>query len=95
MKSSIATCVYLCTCLKDGCNQVVDFTDIIVKDVLVTGLADDDIRKELLGWAILDEKDINETISFIEAKEMARYAIDQPAVNGSVSSLYKSIKIKP
>ena len=29
---------------------------------MVTGLADEDIRKEVLGWGSLDEKDVNETI---------------------------------
>ena len=29
------------------------------------GLVDEDIRKEVLGWGSLDEKDINETIGFI------------------------------
>ena len=37
----------------------------------------------------LDEKDVNETIGFIEAKQMARDAMTQPAVTASVSS-YKS-----
>ena len=58
---------------------------------MVTGLADEDIRKEVLGWGSLDEKDVNETIGFVEAKEMARDAITQPAVTASVFS-YKSLK---
>ena len=33
----------------DGCNQVIDFTDIILKDVMVTGLAYEGIHKEVLG----------------------------------------------
>ena len=36
--------------------------------------------------------DINETVGFIEAEEMARDAIAQPAVNASVTSSYKPIK---
>ena len=38
-----------------------------------------------------DEKNVNETIGFIEAKEMARDAMTQPAVTASVSS-NKSLK---
>ena len=53
---------------------------------MVTGLADEDIRKEVLGWGSLDEKDVNETISFIEAKEMVQDAMTQPAITTSVSS---------
>ena len=39
LKGKASTCFYTCTCPKDGCNQVIDFTDIILKDVMVTGLA--------------------------------------------------------
>ena len=39
---------------------------------MVTGLADEDIRKEVLGWESLEKKNVNETIGFIEAKYMAR-----------------------
>ena len=58
---------------------------------MVTGLADGDIRKEVLGWGNLDEKDVNETIGFIEGKEMARDAMSKPAVTASIFS-YKSLK---
>ena len=56
------------------------FSDTILKDVMATCLADEDIHKEVLGWGSLDKKDVNETIGFIEAKEMARDAITQSAV---------------
>ena len=42
LKGKASTCSYTCTCPKDGCNQVIDFTDIILKDVTVPGLADED-----------------------------------------------------
>ena len=43
---------------------------------MVTGLAGEDIWKEVLGWGSLDEEDVNETICFIESKEMARNVIN-------------------
>ena len=57
---------------------------------MVTGLADEDIRKKVLGWGSQDEKDVNNTIGLIEAKELARDAMTQPAITVSVSS-YKSL----
>ena len=90
LKGKASTCLYTCKCPKDGCNQIIDFTDIILKDVMVTGLADEDIRKEVLGWENLDEKNVNETIGFIEGKEMARDAMSKPAVTASIFS-YKSL----
>ena len=51
---------------------------------MVTGLADEDIRKEMLGWRSLHEEDVNETFSFVESKEMTRYSVTQPAIMASV-----------
>ena len=93
LKGKGTTCSYSVTCPRDGCDQIIDFTDIILKDVLVAGLADEDIRKEVLGWENLDDKDINQTISFIESKEMAADAMPSKKVvsNASISN-YKSDK---
>ena len=62
-------------CPGADCNLQVDFTDEIVKGVLVSGLSDDDIRKEVLGWSELDTKTVKETVTFIESTEMARDAL--------------------
>ena len=51
----------------------------------MTDLTDEDIRKEVLGWRSLDGKDVNQTIGFIEAKELAR-ATTQLASMAQVSS---------
>ena len=48
-------------CSRDGCGQKNDFTDVLVKDVLVTGIADEEVRKETLGWSELDRKSLEET----------------------------------
>ena len=92
LKGKAATCSYTVVCSSGTCNQATDFTDIIVKDVLVAGLADEDIKREILGWTELDIKDVNSTVAFIEAKEMARDAINQQPVNASLSSYRKSSK---
>ena len=33
---------------------------------------DDDVKMEVLGWVDLDKKSLEETVAFVEAKEMAR-----------------------
>ena len=58
----------------------------------MTDLTDEDIRKEVLGWRSLDGKDVNETVGFIEAKELARSAMTQLASMAQMSS-YKSLWI--
>jgi len=52
----------------------VDFSAIIVKYVLVNGLADADIKREVLGWKDLDSSALADTVAFLENKEMARDA---------------------
>ena len=90
------TCAYVIDCPSTTCNQKVDFTDAIVKDVLITGLIDDEIRKEVLGWADLDTKNIKETVTFIEAKEMARDAlVKQSTAAGITSQRQKTVNTKP
>ena len=55
-----ATCTYTMNCPSNTCQQRVDFTDMIVKDVLISGLSDDDIRKDVLGWSELDTKNVKD-----------------------------------
>ena len=88
LKGKATTCAYSLTCPRQGCDQVIDFTDVMVKDVLVSGLCDDDIKKEVLGWAELDNKNVNETVAFIEAKEMACDAL-VPQISTAAMSSYK------
>ena len=84
-----ATCNYSMKCSNSLCNNHVDFTNVIIKDVLISGLSDDDIKKDVLGCPNQDQRTVQETISFIESKEMARDALTKPLVSASVSS-YKS-----
>ena len=74
------TCGYSMTCSRTGCNAINDFTDVIVKDVLVHGLVDEEIRKDVVGWAEVDDKNVEETTTFVEAKEMARDAMSKPSI---------------
>ena len=67
---------------------MIDLTYIVLKDVMVTSLTFEDMRKEVLGKVSLDKKSVNETTGFTETKEMA---MRQSAVKTSVS-LYKSFK---
>jgi len=93
IKGKAATCLYTVNCPSGECNQSVDFTDIIAKDVLISGLAEDEVKREVLGWPGLDKSTIEETVSFIEAKEMARDALNRHSATNAISS-YRT-KTKP
>lgn len=89
-----ATCAYLMNCPSNDCNSQVDFTDEIVKDVLISGLSDDDIRKDVLGWSDLDVKTVKDTVTFIESKEMARDALNKQIQHASIAQNDKTGKRK-
>ena len=89
IKGKAATCAYSIECTSSTCTQMVDFTDVISKDVLVAGLSDDEVKREVLGWHDLDTKSIEETVAYIEAKEMARDAMNRSSTNAGVSSYSK------
>jgi hypothetical protein len=50
---------------------MIDYTACVVKDILIAGIADSDIRKELLSIPDLDDKTDKEIVELVEAKEMA------------------------
>ena len=70
------TCAYItkCTCLRE-----VDFTDSIIRDVLIAGIADLDIRREVLGTSAILETAVNNVFSLVESKEMDRNALPSSA----------------
>ena len=85
LKASAATCNYTVKCPNACCLQfpAVDYTPSIVKDVLVAGIAESDIRKDVLGWPELDEKSDKDLVAFIEAKELARNAWNSTPITGA------------
>ena len=69
---------------------MIDFTDVILKDVLIHGLVDEEIKKEVLGWTDVDTKTVEETVVFIKAKEMARNAMVSHSDTVAPISSYKT-----
>ena len=57
------------------------YTDEVVRDVLLNGIADVDIRREALSADGMQKKPINEVIVFIESKETARNANSSSGVS--------------
>ena len=59
----------------------------MVKDVLVAGVYDIEIRREILSTDGILDKSVNEIISLVEAKESARNAL--PGLSAAMSSFKK------
>ena len=72
VRGKAETCTYSTTC---SCNAIVDFTDIIISDVLIAGIADLDIRGKILGTDLILNCSVEDVASLVEDKEMARNAL--------------------
>ena len=70
-----------------------DYTEEVIRDVLLAGICDLDIRREALSMAGVLEKTVNDVISIIEAREMARNATPLSSSISALSS-YKRGKQK-
>lgn len=73
------------------CNNVLTgetyYTDERIRDVLLNGIADLDIRREALSSENIHNRPINEIIAFVEAREIARNA--SPSIGISSVSEYR------
>ena len=91
IKGQADTCRYKMECARAGCDHINDFTEEILRDVIVRGIADQDIQLDLLG-----EKNQNmtlkEMIEYIEAKESGKrsaFRLLDPQNTDTISSSYK------
>ena len=84
VKAAAAVCEFRVKCKQECCKNVVslvDYTANVVKDVLLIGIADDEIRKDILSMQDLDKKSDQEVIDFAESKELAQAAFNSSAAN--------------
>ena len=72
VRGKAETCAFAAQC---ECGKSVNYTDNAIRDVLLNGLADTDIRREILGTKDILTKPINDIVALIEGKEMARNAL--------------------
>lgn len=71
------------------CGQVniISYTDETIRDVLLSGIADLDIRREALGIESDKLSTVNEVIAFVEGREIARAAL--PLTHNAALSTFK------
>lgn len=70
-------CAFAKKCPNDNCTQIVDYTEDIVKYPIISAIADEEIKKDVFGYADLDSKSLSNTISLPETKEMAAEVMSQ------------------
>ena len=77
-------------CATAGCEGV-DYWTAVVKDVLLNGIADADIKREILGDATLASRTVQEVVTIVEAKEAARDTVaTSHTAQTAASSTYKN-----
>ena len=91
LKGQAGTCKYEMTCTKEGCDQVNDFTEEILRDVIARGIADQEIQLDLLG-AKNQDLPLKVMIEYIEAKESGKRSASRlldPQSTDTISSSYR------
>lgn len=84
VRGKAETCALTTDC---ECGKKVDYSHHVIGDVLLNGLYDPDIRREILGTKNITETPVNELISMVENKEMARNAL--PTSSMSAMSAFR------
>jgi len=82
VRGKAETCSFHTGC---SCGRNVDYTDNVIRDVLLCGMSDLDIRREMLGTKDILEASVNDVIALVENKEMARKAFPLSAVSAASS----------
>ena len=73
-----------CSC---GKQVHANYTEAAIRDVLLAGISDSDIRREALSTKGLQNQDVNNIVSFVEGREMASRAVSHTCRQESTSSL--------
>ena len=71
LRGQASLCQYSVKCKEPGCTHTFDFSDEIIKDNLIRGIADPEILSDLLGDAKSD-RTLEETVTFIAQKEQGK-----------------------
>ena len=68
-----------------------DYTSAIIKNILLSGIHDHDVRREVLGTVGVEDKSVHEIICMVEVKEAARDAASntKPTTAAASTSSYK------
>ena len=92
------TCNFKIKCTHEhstaGTNVLIDYTNEMIRHVILNGLYDDEIRRDIFGQRDLETMSVSDLISLIEGKETAREATTCPSAN-AFSQYRKGFNNKP
>ena len=66
VRAAAATCEFNVKCPHACCNEkkFIDYSPMVIKDILIAGIADNEIMRDVLGMANLDSKSDKEIVKF-------------------------------
>ena len=74
-------------CATVGCRGV-DYTPGVIKDILLLGIYDQDVGREVLGDSAVEDKSVNELVRFVESKEAVERCSTRRQTGSDHSSFY-------
>ena len=86
------TTLHTCKC---GEQEEVDYTQDVIKDVVLAGIGDPEIQTSVLDCDGIEEKTLNEVISLIERKEKSRKAYSIASSSVTALSSFKRQQHQP
>ena len=91
LRGQAALCQYTAKCKITNCTHTYDYSDEIIKDNLIRGIADPEIMADLLGDSKTD-RTLEETVNFIAQKEQGKAT--QSAVGDQAGAIGHSYQPK-
>ena len=89
LKGQANTCNFSISCSE--CQHAVNYSEHIIRDILIKGIADPDIQLDLLG-TITPEMTLERVIKFIEAKEAGKRSVSKLNENQIINSRKSSYR---
>ena len=87
LRGQAGVCKFVIKCTH--CNEEVNYTDAILRDVLSRGLDDNDIQLDLLGDKNQDMS-LEQVLQFVEAKESGKRSVSRLVATHSADALTNS-----
>ena len=94
LRGQAGVCGYIVKCQSELCDTDVDYSDIMVRDALIRGLNDEEIRLDVLGESRQDIS-LEDVLRYVEAKESGKRSASRllveagPATAAAATSSYQ------
>ena len=98
LRGQAGVCSFNIKCSSDTCEASIDYSDVMVRDALIRGLNDEEIRLDILGESRQDMS-LEDALCYVEAKESGKRSASRlleggPSVVAAASSYKRQDKLR-